>query len=168
MALRLIVTKPFQCGFLSVDEHMPDGDMEVHSTPESPILIPMDKEPSYIAWEYEEVGRRIPTPFKRCQQQLIQDDEQKPVFSLDRIVARDIKGGHHVFYFDISAPIHKEREIYIKAWEDHLQGKPIDPKIRADFEQAADVKTGGSRIIRLRPNENYFGKPHLGGEGGGK
>jgi hypothetical protein len=166
--LKLIVTKPFQCGFLSATEHMPDGDMEVHSYPDSAIKIPEDREKGYIAWEYEEIGRRLPTPFKRCQQQLIQDEEQKPVFSLDRIVVRDIKGEHHVFYFDISAPIIKERELYTKAWEDHLQGKPIDPQIKADFEQAADVQTGGSRIIRLRPNERYFGKPHLGGEDGGK
>jgi hypothetical protein len=155
MALKLIVTAPFQCGFFSTTEHFPDDDFEVHSYPDTAIKIPEDRDSNYIAWEYEEIGRQIPTPFKRCQQQLIQDDEQKPVFSLDRVVVRDIKGQHHVFYFDATIPIMREREAYDKAWEDHLHGKKIDPQIAADFEKSADVKTRGSRIIRLRPGENF-------------
>lgn len=167
MALKLIVTAPFQCPFHSNEEHMHDDDFEVHSYPDSAIKAPGHNK--YVAWEYEHIGKALPLPFKRCQQQLIQDDEQKPIFSLDRLVVRDIKGEHHVFYFDVTEPLAKERGIYQQAWEDHLNGKKIDPGIAKDFERAAEVKTQGSRIIRLKPTD--FGKSRLpdpGREGGGK
>ena len=164
MAMKLIVTAPFECRHLSNEDHMLDGEMELHSIPDTAIKVPEDEGDRYVTWEYAEIGRRMNSPFKRCQQQLIQDDEQKPVFSMDRIVVRDIHAQHHVFYFDVTVPIQKERERYDKAWEDHLMGKQVDPQIAVDFEKAADVKLGHSRMVRLRPNENYFGKPQIGGE----
>lgn len=151
MPLELMATSNFGCPLLSDQDHMLDGDMELHSTPMEPIKVADERLKKYVAWEYEHIGRALKYPFKRCQQQMIQDKDQIPVFTIDRISVRDTQSVHHVFYFDISVPINQERDLYEKAYADMKAGKPIDPEIRKDFEHAEKVKTEGKRVLRLKP-----------------
>jgi hypothetical protein len=145
--LELVCSAPFGCPNKNV-QHETDDLKEMHGTKEKPLPVAETRIKKYVAWEYDEIGRILGI-YHRCYQQLFQDGEKTPRVSMDRLVVRDIKGNHHVFYFDISGPINEDLVIREKAWKDYQEGKPIDPKLKADFEKAIEIQKKNSRIVRL-------------------
>jgi hypothetical protein len=145
--LELVCSAPFGCPNKNV-QHETDDLKEMHGTKEKPLPLGETRIKKYVAWEYEEIGRILGI-YHRCFQQLFQDTKQSPRVSMDRIAVRDIKGNHHVFYFDISGPINEDLVIREKAWKDYQEGKTIDPRLKADFEKALEIQKKNSRIVRL-------------------
>ena len=68
---------------------------------------------------------------------------------MDRLVVRDMRGNHHVFYFDVSGPMNADLEVMEQAYKDYQAGKPIDPKRKALIEKAIEAQKKNSRIVRL-------------------
>jgi hypothetical protein len=145
--IELVCSLPFSCTNKNV-KHETDDLKELHGSLEHPIPVEETRINRYVAWEYKHIGRVLP-PYHRCFQQLFEDRIHEPRISIDRVVVRDIKGNHHVFYFDVSAPMNADLVIRKKAFEDFQAGKPIDPKMKAEFEKAMEIQRMNSRIVKL-------------------
>lgn len=143
--MELVCTAPFGCPNKNIS-HDTDALKELHGSLENPI--PVADTPKYVAWEYSQIDK-IAGLYHRCQQQLFKDRSKTPEISVDRIVVRDIKGNHHVFYFDVSKPTNADLIIMEQAWKDYQAGKPIDPKRRALLEKAIVMQKTGNRIVKL-------------------
>ena len=145
--MELVCSLPFACTNKNI-LHDTDALKELHGSPEKPIPLGEKRIRKYVAWEYEEIGRVVGI-YHRCFQQLFEDKTRTPKFSMDRLVVRDIKGNHHVFYFDISEPINEDGIQAKKDWEDYQAGKPIDPRRKAHFEKAIEMQRTGNRHVKF-------------------
>lgn len=141
--MELICTAPFGCPNKNI-RHDTDDLKELHGSMEKAIPVEETRNRKYVPWEYNEISR-IAGLYHRCQQQLFEDRTKTPKISVDRIVVRDVKGNHHVFYFDISKPINEDEVLMKKAYEDMQAGKPIDPERKALLEKAIEMQKGGKR-----------------------
>lgn len=145
--MELVVSSPFGCPNKNV-RHETDDLKKIHGSLEKPIPVPEMREDKYVAWEYEEIGRQV-VPFNKCFQQLFEDTTVCPRKAVDRVVVRDIGGGHHVFYFDISIQSNAARAQFEQAVKDYESGKPVDPKLKMWIEKAIEIKKKNSRIVKL-------------------
>lgn len=141
--MELVCTAPFGCPNKNIS-HDTDDLKELHGSLEHPVPVGDVRDGKYVPWEYQEISR-IAGLYHRCQQQLFEDGTKTPKISVDRIVVRDIKGNHHVFYFDISKPINDDLVIMEQAWKDYQAGKSIDPKRKALLEKALEMQKRGKR-----------------------
>lgn len=144
--MELVCSAPFGCTNKNI-RHETDDLKELHGSMEKPIPVGEVGE-KYVAWEYAFIDKALP-PYHKCFQQLFEDKEASPRKCVDRVVVRDVAGRHHVFYFDISVPMNARSVKYEQAWKDYEAGKPIDPRIKADFEKAIAAQKKNSRIVRL-------------------
>lgn len=144
--MELVCSAPFGCPNKNIT-HDTDALKELHGSPEAPIAVPNIEK--YVAWEYSQIDKIVGL-YHRCLQQLFKDYNRVPKFSMDRLVVRDIKGNHHVFYFDISAPINADTIIMEQAWKDYQAGKPIDPKRKALLEKAISFQKSGKRTMSFK------------------
>lgn len=141
--MELVCTAPFGCPNKNIS-HDTDALKELHGTLEQPVPVGDVRDGKYVPWEYQEISR-IAGLYHRCQQQLFEDRTKTPRISVDRIVVRDVKGNHHVFYFDVSKPINDDLVIMEQAWKDYQAGKPIDPKRKVLLEKALEMQRRGKR-----------------------
>ncbi len=118
--------------------HRTDDLKELHGTPSNPIVVPAARNGKYVQWEYSHIARKMPTPYNKCLQELL--EEEATGRSFDRLVVRDIGGRHHVFYFDITERLAEETARMVKAAADYQAGRPIDPKDRESIEMAIKLK----------------------------
>jgi hypothetical protein len=80
-------------------DHAKDAGMEMHGTREAPIPVSDKRVEHYVPSEYAEMGRKL--GFHHiCHHALLKIDGK----TVDRNVAREANGKHHVFYFDVSEP----------------------------------------------------------------
>ncbi len=135
--LRPIANQPVMCPNKNV-KHRTDSLKELHGSPKDPIVVPEVRNEKYVAWEYEYLNRAMPTPYKKCLQELLHEEASNRNF--DRLVVRDIGGNHHVFYFDITARLAERGERMKKACEDYEAGRPVDPRDREAIEAAIRIK----------------------------
>ncbi len=126
--------------------HRTDDLKELHGTPSNPIVVPEESGAKYVQWEYKQILRKMPTPYHKCLQELL--IEESTDRSFDRIVVRDIRGKHHVFYFDVTARLAEQTARMVKASEDYEAGRPIDPKDRDAIETAIRVQKEAKRRNR--------------------
>ena len=101
------------------------------------------RDTKYVAWEYEYLNRTMPTPYKKCLQELLREESTGRHF--DRLVVRDIGGNHHVFYFEITAQIAARGERMKRAFEDYEAGRSVDPKDREAIEAAIKLKRNAEK-----------------------
>lgn len=123
--------------------HRTDDLKELHGTPLDPIVVPEVRGGKYVQWEYSQIVKKMPTPYNKCLHELLQEESTDRSF--DRIVVRDIRGKHHVFYFDVTARLAEETERMKKATEDYEAGKPIDQNDRTAIEMAIRIKKEAQR-----------------------
>lgn len=146
--MELVCTAPFGCPNKNIS-HDTDALKELHGSMEKPIPVEETRNRKYVPWEYNEISR-IAGLYHRCQQQLFEDRTKTPKVSVDRIVVRDIKGNHHVFYFDISKPINDDLVIMEQAWKDYQAGKPIDPERKKWLDKAMAFQKSGKRTMSFK------------------
>lgn len=136
--LRPTMAQPVMCPNTNV-KHKTDSFKELHSTRENPIVVPEARNGKYVAWEYDKMMRMMPGPYHKCLQELLEEEATGRKF--DRIVLRDMRGNHHVFYFDVTARLAEVGERMKKAYEDYQAGKPIaDPQDREAIEAAIKLE----------------------------
>lgn len=140
--LKPIGSNPVFCPKKNVD-HRTDTLKELHGTPEKPILVEETHPRKYINWEYEYILRKMPSPYIKCLQELL--EAENPHRDLDRIVVRDIGGNHHVFYFDMTAGFKAEGVRIAKAVEDYEAGRPVDASDRKAILNAIRVKKDATK-----------------------
>jgi hypothetical protein len=134
--LRPIARQPILCPNKNV-KHRTDSLKEMHGSREQPIVVPEARNGKYVAWEYEHMGRMMPSPYKKCLQELLHEEATGRDF--DRLVVRDIRGNHHVFYFDVTARLAEEGVRMKKACEDYEAGRPVNAHDREAIEAAIRV-----------------------------
>lgn len=143
--LKLICSTPFGCPNKNV-RHETDDLKELHGSLEKPLALGDASTKGYIRWMYAEIDRKVMLA-KRCYKDLFGD--LKDARRIDRIVVRDVKGNHHVFYFDVSAPMNEDGKRLEQAYKDMQEGKAIDPETRRLFEEVEDMKRTGRRAVRF-------------------
>lgn len=127
--------------------HKTDSLKELHGSREKPIMVPEQRNGKYVQWEYDYMNRAMPTPYKKCLQELLNEEATDRNF--DRLVVRDISGNHHVFYFDITARLAEEDEHMKKALEDYQAGRPVNAHDREAIEAAIRIQK--EEIQKRRP-----------------
>lgn len=152
--LKLVCSTPFGCPNKNV-RHETDDLKELHGSIDKPLPLGDSSPKGYIRWMYAEIDRRVMLA-KRCYKDLFGDiggtkagDGMVSTRRIDRIVVRDVKGNHHVFYFDVSAPMEEDGKKLEAAYKDMQAGKEIDPETKRLFEEVQDMQRTGRRSVRF-------------------
>jgi len=145
--MALIVSHPNYCPNKNI-RHETDDLKTMHSTKEAPIKVEEERGDRFVRWEYEYI-EKILGLYHRCHQDYLEENGHK----MDRLVARDYTGNHHVFYFDITAQIDADDAILKKAYEDMQAGKSIDPKLKALFEKSQEIQKKNQKRVILSADE---------------
>jgi hypothetical protein len=109
-------------------DHRKDEGMTAYGTAEKPIAVTDKNLETYVRSEYVHMGRQIGT-FTKCWHDTLQGDGRH----VDRNVARDDFGKHHVFYFDITEQAKAENAKMKAAWEE--MKAEASPEARKEMEE---------------------------------
>ena len=80
-------------------EHGKDDGMVTHGTREAPLPVPDTREEHYVESEYHAMAQAL-SFHHLCTHALLKYDGKV----VDRNIAREANGTHHVFYFDVTVP----------------------------------------------------------------
>lgn len=119
-------------------DHSKDEGAQTHGTREAPLPVPDPRLDRYVESEYEEMGRVLGF-YHRCFHALLKIDGKM----IDRNVAREANGKHHVFYFDIDRQF-REQGDKIRATVERLKKNRLrlSPKEKQLLEAIERSETG--------------------------
>ena len=121
--------------------HEKDDGMVLHGTREAPLPVPDKRDEFYVESEYEEIGRVLGF-HHLCTHALLKVDGK----TIDRNVAREANGKHHVFYFDVSEPFKAGIAVYQAKIDDMKKNRaklpPAQLRLLEDIERSEDANGG--------------------------
>lgn len=121
--------------------HEKDEGMILHGTREAPIPVPDKRDEFYVESEYEEIGRVLGF-HHLCTHSLLKIEGK----TIDRNVAREANGKHHVFYFDVSEPFDAGIKVLQAAVDDMKKNRaklpPEKLRLLEDIERSEEANGG--------------------------